>query len=348
MTFDLRNQVCIVGVGESEFGRVLDDQSQVRLQTAALRAALDDAGLTKDDIDGFNTAHGAPMGSDYDEYAMYAGLNLRWVNQNWTHGRWAGTSIAQTALALAAGLCNYAVIVNTTTSRNGYLRHFPRATGWNEGLRDATGGQGQVSFHGLDTPGSSTSLVAREYMRRYGATSEELGTVATTFRKHAQLNPKAIMRDRPMTLDDYLESRFISPPFRLFDYCLTNEGSVAMILTTVERARALKQQPVFIGGLQGIQASRNDHIAFARPGLAVGFQEEFKYVAPRQQVYDMAGVGPQDVDALYMYDSFSTNLWVILERFGFCGEGEAHEWIQDGRIELGGELPVNTNGGLMS
>lgn len=185
-------------------------------------------------------------------------------------------------------------------------------------------------------------------MRRYGATSEELGAVAVTYRKHAQLNPRAIMNGRPMTLDNYLESRFISPPFRLYDYCLTNEGANAIILTTAARAKDLKRQPVYISGVQGVHADREDFIAFARPGLAVGIQPEFDYVAPPQPVYAMAGVKHEDIDGLYIYDSFSTNLWMILERYGFCPAGEAHAWIQGGRIELGGALPVNTNGGLMS
>ncbi len=346
---DIKNKVCVVGVGTSAFARILD-VNPVRLQVEAMRNALDDAGLSKDDIDGFVTSSGSPGGIDYDEFAAHTGLNLRWVNQNWTHGRWGSTSLIQAALALDAGLCDYALVATTLTGRRGYQRFFQQGggRGWSEGQRDVGGGHGEVSYHGLDTPGAATALLARDYMRRYGATNEELGTVAVTFRKHANLNPHALMYERPMTIDDYMESRLISPPFRLFDYCLTNEGSCVLILTTAERARALKKPPVFITGMQGVQTSRDDFSMFARPGLGVGFQTEYEYIAPPQHVYGMAGVTPEDVDALYMYDSFSSNLWMLLERYGFCGEGEAYEWIQGGRIELGAELPVNTNGGLMS
>jgi len=349
VTTDLRNKVCIVGVGTSAFGRILDI-SPVRLQALAMKNALDDAGLSKDDIDGFVTPSGSPGGVDYDEYASHTGLKLRWVNQFWTHGRWGSSSLVNAAMALEAGLANYVLVCNTTTAQRGYQRFFRRGGGggFSEALRDVGGGHGEVGYHGLDTPGSATALVARDYMRRYGATSEELGTVAVTFRKHAQLNPQAIMHDRPMTLDDYMESRMISPPFRLFDYCLTNEGCCALILTTVERARALKQPPVYITGAQGVQVDRDSYIMFARPGLGVGFQEEYEFKYVPQQVYEMAGVEHKDLDALFMYDSFSSNLWMLLERYGFCEPGEAHEWIQGGRIELGGDLPVNTNGGLMS
>ena len=345
---DLKDKVCIVGVGQSEFGRVLD-VNPLRLQIDAMKNAIEDAGITKDEIDGFVTAQGSPRGIDYDEFVAHTGLKIRWTNQFWAHGRWGSSSIVNAAMAVANGLADVVLVANTTTTRRGYGRHFPEAHGgFNESLRDTGGGHGEVGYHGLDTPGAATSLVARDYMRRYGATSEELGTVAVTFRKHAQLNPHAIMFGRPMTLDDYMESRFISPPFRLFDYCLTNEGANAFIITTPERAKAMKKEPVYITGIQGIQADRDSYIMFARPGMGVGFQREYDAPPPRQKVYDMAGVDHKDIDALYMYDSFSSNLWMLLERYGFCKPGEAHEYIQGGRIELGGELPVNTNGGLMS
>ncbi len=348
--FNLKDQAVVVGVGVSEFGRVVD-KSPAMLQVTAFRNALADAGLQRDDIDGFVTAHGAPNGMDYDEFAHHTGMNLRWANQSWSHGRWGSTSLAQAAAAVSTGMANYVAICNTTLSGHGYARHFEsgrQGRGHAEGLRDFTGGHGESNIVGLDTPGAATSLVAREYMSRYGATSEELGTVAVTFRKHANLNPQAIMHSRPMTLDDYMESRFITPPFRLFDYCLVNEGSTCLIVTTPDRARDLKQTPVNISGLQGVQTSRDSSNPYARPGLPLKFQSEFDYVAPPQPVYDMADVKQGDIDGLYVYDSFSTNLWMVLERYGFCKAGEAHAFIQDGRIALGGELPVNTNGGLMS
>jgi len=346
--FDMKNQACVVGVGTSnKFGQVLN-QSPIQLEIEAFKMALDDAGLKRDDIDGINTAFGAPSGVDYEEMGVQTGTNFRWCNQNVNHGRWASTSISTSALVVCAGLANYVLVINTTTNARGYGRHFPRERGFSEGMRDIGSGHGLVAHHGLDTPGAATSMVATKYMNKYGATAEELATTAITFRKHANLNPMAIMHDRPMNLEDYMNSRPISPPFRLFDYCLVNEGATCLIVTTAERAKDLKKKPVYISGAQGMPTGRNNYTMFARPGLGLTFEEEFDYKVPPQLAYQMAGVTPKDIDALYMYDSFSPNLWMVLERYGFCPPGEGHTWVQGGRIQLGGELPVNTNGGLMS
>ena len=191
-------------------------------------------------------------------------------------------------------------------------------------------------------------MVAQKYMLEYGATSEELAAIPIAFRKHANLNPMAIMYGKPMTLEDYMNCRFISDPFRLYDYSLVNEGSTCLIVTTADRAKALKKRPVYISGGQGIPSTRNDFPMFTRPGLGVYFGEEFDYKPEAHPVFKMAGVSQKDIDALYTYDAFSSNLWMTLERFGFCPVGEAHTWVQGGRIELGGELPCNTSGGLLS
>jgi len=191
-------------------------------------------------------------------------------------------------------------------------------------------------------------MVARKYFSKYGATEEELGATSVAFRKHANLNPMAIMYNRPMTLEDYLNSRPVTPPFRLFDYCLRNEGATCLILTTAEKAKDLKKKPVYVSGVQGTPAGRDIYAIFSRQGLGISYGGEYDYKPGKKLVYEMAGVTQKDIDAFYTYDSFSTNLWMALEQWGFCPPGEAHLWCQGGRIELGGELPCNTNGGLMS
>jgi acetyl-CoA acetyltransferase len=321
------------------------------LQVEAFRAALEDAGLHRDQIDGFCTAFGAPGGVDYDEFVLVAGLNLRWTTQLRTHGRWATTNLAQSALAVSVGLADYIAIANTSGGGRGYGQYLWTLGGdlSREGFRDAGGSHGEWDIHGFDTPGAATALVAKRYMQKYGAKPEQLGLVAVTEREHATRNPRAIMRDRPMTIDDYLEQPIIAAPFRRADYCLVNGGSTCLIVTTRERASDLKQTQAVIAGFQGERASRDDYILFSRPGLGVGISAEGPYTAPaNEEAYSMAGISRNEVKGLYCYDSFSSNVWMVLERFGFCAEGEAFSYIESEGISLGSPLPVNTNGGLMS
>lgn len=346
-----QHQACIVGVGTSDaFGFSLG-KSPLALQTEALRAALDDCGLDKTAIDGVATSHGAPRGVDYEEFVLAAGLDVRWASQMWSHGRWAAATITDAALAVTAGLADCVAVADTTTTARGYGRHLSRLGGGNaaEGLRDVGGGHGEWDIHGLDTPGAATALTAQAYMDAYGATADNLADIALAFREHANANPMAIMRDKKMTRISYFDEPVIAGPFRRADYCLSNEGSVCLIVTTRERARDLPTEPAVIAGMAGIRASRDDYVLFARPGLGVGIQRRRPFaVLDEPAVYGMAGVRRTEISGLYIYDSFGSNLWMVLERFGFCGEGEAAHYVRETGISLGSALPVNTNGGLMS
>jgi acetyl-CoA acetyltransferase len=157
------------------------------------------------------------------------------------------------------------------------------------------------------------------------------------------------MRRDPMTTEDYLKSRWIIEPLRLFDCCQNNDGGACIIITSAERARDCKKPPVYISGMQGVHAGRQFH-NLTLPGLGVAQQEVYKYKPTKEDLYayQMAGITHKDVDALITYDAFSPLVLFGLERFGFCGPGEAREFVKNGRIELGGELPVNTSGGLLS
>ena len=194
------------------------------------------------------------------------------------------------------------------------------------------------------SPGAA--LVARRYFERYGANSRQLAAVPVAFRKHASMNPAAIMRE-PYSVDDYEASRYVCEPLHLLDYCLMNDGASCVIVTTAERARDLKKPPVYISGMQGLPGGHEEFI-WAYPGFGVAQQSVFDYEAGLQAVYKMAGITHNDVDALFTYDAFSILAWIALERFGFCKTGEAAAFTQDGRIEVGGALPMNTNGGLLS
>ena len=341
----------IVGVGTSEaFGFDLG-KSPLRLQAEAFQTALADAGLPKSAIDGFVTAKGAPRGVDYEEFVLALGLEVRWATQLWSHGRWGTNAVIEAAMVIDAGLAHTVAIANTSVTGRGYGRHL-HALGEGsilEGMRDMGGGHGEFDLHGLDTPGASTALVAKAYMERYGASETDLANIAVAFRRHAARNPMAIMRSKPMTVGSYFEEPVIVAPFRRADYALSSEGATCLILTTAERARDAAGGAVRILSGEGVHAGREDYVMFARPGLGVGITQEGALADdPSRGVFGRAGIAPSDVDALYTYDSFTSNVWMTLERFGFCGEGEAWRYIADCGLDLDSPLPMNTNGGLLS
>jgi acetyl-CoA acetyltransferase len=215
---------------------------------------------------------------------------------------------------------------------------------WRQGL----GPHGESPAYGALGPAFGAAIAAQRYFHLYGGSNEDLAPIAMAFRKHAQLNPIAVRKD-PMTREDYLKSRWIIEPLRLFDCCQNNDGGACIIVTSAERARDLRKPPVYISGMQGVHAGRQLH-NLTLPGLGVAQQDVFPYRPTREDLYayEMAGVTQKDIDALITYDAFSPLVLFALERFGFCGPGEARDFVKDGRIELGGELPINTGGGLLS
>jgi acetyl-CoA acetyltransferase len=342
---EIRDQAAIVGIGHSEFGRFLPN-SQLDLAAKAFKAALEDSGLERGDIDGLSIHMGWPLGVDYDRVAEAFGLNIRYVNQTWLHGRFVTQTLQHAALAVIAGLADVvACITGISFTRE---REILGGPGDVEGNREEGGTHGEQPVYGLTAPAGGAALAMQRYMALYGATSEQLAAVPVAFRKHARLNPLAIMR-KPMTVADHQNSRMVVDPLHLFDCCLITDGAAVVFVTHADRARDLRQQPVYISGMQGIRSGRDEFI-FAPPRLGIN-QQPSGQDTPRESdlgVYRTVGVERTDVDALYTYDAFSPLVLFTLERFGFCGPGEAAAWVQGGRIELGGELPMNTSGGLLS
>ena len=342
--FELKDRAAIAGVGNSPYGRRLM-RSPIDLAADAIASALDDCGLTRDELDGMIVSFGSPIGADGDSVAQLLGLKLRTCNQTWAHGRFTASCITWAAMLVNAGLAD-AVACLASVSFSSTRRPMMGGAGDREGAREAGGGHGEDPVYGMTSPGAGAALVARRYFDRYGCDSRALASVPVAFRKHAAMNPAAIMRD-PIDVEAHQRSRYVCEPLHLLDYCLINDGAACVIVTTAERARDLKKPPVYIGGMQGLPGGREEFI-WAYPGLGVAQQSVFEYEAGQQRVYQMAGVTPTEVDALFTYDAFSIVAWIALERFGFCKPGEAAGFTQDGRIEIGGELPMNTNGGLLS
>jgi acetyl-CoA acetyltransferase len=341
----MRDKTAIVGIGQSEYGRFLPD-SQLKLGAKALKAALVDAGLEREDIDGMAVHLGWPLGVDYDRAAEAYGLDLRWVTQSWLHGRFVTSMIQQAAMAVACGLAN--VVACFTAISFTRERQILGGPGDAEGTREESGTHGEAPPYGLTAPAGGAALGMQRYMALYGATSEQLAAVPIAFRKHALKSPHAVMKE-PLTLAAHQASRMVVDPLRLYDCSLITDGAAVALITSSEKARDLKQPPVYISGMQGMRSGREEFI-FAPRGLGINQQVTMKW-APQERdllAYRMAGIERKDIGGLYTYDAFSPLVLFTLERFGFCAPGEAAAWVQGGRIELGGELPMNTSGGLLS
>lgn len=341
----LSGRVAIVGIGQSEYGRFLA-QSQLALGAKALKAALEEAGLERKDVNGLVLHMGWPLGADYDRMAEVYGLELDYVHQSWTHGRFVTSALQHAAMAVACGMADVvACITAVSFTREAGILGGPADP---EGMREQGATHGENPVYGLTSPSVGAAFAMQRYMALYGTTSAQLAAVPVALRKHALLSPYAVMRT-PMTREDHQASRMIVDPLRLFDCSLITDGAAAVLLTSAERARSMPRVPVYISGMQGLRSGRNEFI-FAPPNLGIN-QQPTGQATPRERdlaVYRGAGVDRGAVQGFYTYDAFSPLVLFALERFGFCGPGEAAEWVQDGRIELGGALPVNTSGGLLS
>jgi acetyl-CoA acetyltransferase len=190
-------------------------------------------------------------------------------------------------------------------------------------------------------------MAMRRYLEKYGGTPEMLGAVAVAQREWAQLNPDAYFHGRPLTFDEYVAEPYVVDPLRTFDHCIPANSAFCIIVTTAERARDCRATPIMISGVQGSRSGREQFI-FARSGLGIGQQTEGPFKAARMPIYDMAGVDQKDIQLFGALDAFSPVVLFILEEFGFCGEGEALDWVQGGRTAPGGDFPVNTCGGGLS
>lgn len=321
----LRGAASIVGIGLSRLGRV-PQTSHLELQAEAVRAALDDAGLSLHDIDGVFAANNADL---LGALAVSDSLGLRPAVADGTniggssflaHLQWA-------ALALDAGLCTTALIAYGSNNRSATGAFRPRSPSPYE------------DGYGMRNPLASYALAAQRHMHVYGTTPEQLAEVAVAARAWAALNPRATMRE-PIGVADVLGARRICDPFGLLDCCLVSDGAGAVILTTPERAWDRPQPPVH---LLGVAAEQWHHRIASMPDLTVTAASRS---GPR--AFEMAGLQPADVDVLQLYDAFTINPILFLEDLGFCAKGEGGAFVSGGRIAPGGSLPVNTNGGGLS
>jgi acetyl-CoA acetyltransferase len=331
----------IVGIGATEFSKD-SGRSELRLAAECSRAALADAGLTPSDVDGmvmFSMDANAEIA-----VARELGTPELTFFSRVPHGGGAACAVVQqAALAVTSGVASVVLCYRAFNERSG--SRFGRVQA---GAAVAPTSMGlDNSWHypmGLGTPAAAVAMFARRYMHEFGATSADFGRVAVADRRAAATNPHAWFHGRPITLEDHQASRWIVEPLRLLDCCQESDGGVALVVTTVERARDLPVRPAVIAAAaQGSgpdQFSMNSYYRRSLAGLP-----EMGVVA--RQLWARSGIGPGDVSVAVLYDHFTPFVLVQLEELGFCGRGEARDFIADGALELDGRLPLNPHGGQL-
>jgi len=301
--------------------------SNAELAHTASIQALSQLNLKPSDVDGLATVLVDDSLSGLS-FAETLGIHPRFISNNRTGGSSFQTHATMAALALDAGLCDVVLIAYGSNQRSfsGKLRTSLRASPW------------EAPYKPL-TPLSSYALAAARHMHQYGTTKAQLGEVAISARKWAQLNPEAFSRE-PLSMEDYLSARLVADPFGVRDCCLVTDGAAAVVMTRADRAKDLCAKPAYV--LAGSEATTHREIANMADLTVTGVAEAAK------RAYAQAGLGPKDVDIVELYDAFTINTILFLEDMGFCAKGEGGRFVEGGRIAPGGQLPVNTNGGGLS
>ncbi|SAL01719.1 thiolase family protein [Caballeronia calidae] len=342
----LSDEVAIVGIGDTDYATdyvrskefaqrkradptIAPGHDAYTFATRALKRALDDCGLDVSDIDGLVVGPTLSI----ERTGEVLGIESSWSSQ-----ADAVNAIVEAASAIHAGLAECVALVYGNDQRSNEKQYGgPTA----EGARF----RAYVNYApwGMTSQGGFYAMMTQRYMALHNVSEADLARISVAQRKFAQLNDNAIMR-QPLAVADYLSARYICEPLRLPDYCLVNDGGVALILTTAERAKRMRQSPVLITGIS--RSDMNRDATSLRPRLIDFYHTAHRSAA--QQAYEMAGFGPSDIGMLQVYDSFSPHVLFALEGFGFCPIGEGARFIANGKIEPGGSLPVNTSGGHLS
>ena len=327
MSESLRGKAAVVGVAESDLGEVGPGFTPLDLIGQATLRALDDAGLKKEDVDGLFSAS-AYYHMPTLSVGEYLGIRPRYSDATNMGGSSFVSHLFHAAAAIDAGLCEVALIAYGSTQRS-------------QGGRLVSGSEilPYEAPYEPRHPVSMYALAASRHMHEYGTTREQLAEVAVAAREWAKMNPKAFMHD-DLSIEDVLSSRMVSSPLSVLDCCLVTDGGGAVVVTSPERARDLMKPPVYLLGAGEAHWHRN---ISQMPDLTVTAASES---APR--AYEMAKLGPEDVDVVMLYDAFTINTVMLLEDLGFCEKGEGGAFVSRGRIAPGGELVVNTSGGGLS
>lgn len=333
----LKRTAAVIGVGHSDW---VGDWRRVRAgerpgdcyayAASAFRNALADANMTRDQIDGLIVG---PT-TAYERMAEVLCMNVRWGDQ-----ADAVLSVAQACMAIQSGAADVVALVYGNDQRSvGTQYGGPRAMGGDMFL--------SYVYHapwGMTSQGALYALMFRRYAELYGITERDLGHVAVAQREGAARNRNAIQR-KQISLDDYMAAPYITEPLRLFDYCLINDGGVALIIADADLAKKLSPKPVYIEAVG--RYDLNEGATSLEPRLTEFYRPAQQAVA--EQIFGQSGLAPADIDVLQVYDSFSVHVPLALEGYGYCKVGEAGRFMREEGIGLGGKLPTNTGGGHLS
>jgi acetyl-CoA acetyltransferase len=333
----IKDKTAIVGIGQTRFGKGIED-SELSLACQAISAAIDDAGLSPSEVDGL-AMFSMESGREVD-MARSVGLgDVTYFGEIGYGGGAACGTVGHAAMAVATGQCQVAVAWRARKRAAKSSRVWMQAS-------ERMGGQFQWTRpFGLLRPVDEIGMLTRRYMHEYGATRDHLANVALAARKHANRNPHAMMRDKKLTRAEYMAARWISEPLCLFDNCLETDGALACVIVPAERARDLRQDPVYIHAFaQGLPAQHTTMTNYWCDDPLLG-----PSWAAAKRLWANSDIEPGDVDVAQIYDAFSPLIPLSLEGYGFCKRGEGAAFTENGALEWpDGRLPTNTSGGGMS
>lgn len=324
----MRGTAVIAGIGQTDFGK-LPGRSTVSMNIEACRNALADAGIEKDMVDGLYVKCPTSLIESFygQKLAEAMGLQPR-VGGVWDQGGAANTSqIGMAAMAIEAGLCDVALVTFADNPRSGTPQAYRKPKGIN----------GMYGWFGVP---SGYAMLAQRHMAEHGTTSEQLGAIAVAMRKHGAANPRAQLR-KAITLDEHQASRWIVEPLHRDDCCLISDGAAAVVVMSAERARQLQIDDAV--PILGFGQGQTSWEVEQRPSLTSTVARQSAETA-----FAMAGLKPSDIDVAQLYDCFTITVAILLEDYGFCPPGQAGKFVENGGLEVGGALPTNTSGGLLS
>ncbi len=346
--YNHRDRCAITGIGSTEFSQ-RSGRSVAALAAEAGLTAIADAGLTPADIDGV-------VRSDYDtvhhsDIGQWLGLSqLTFWGVTGTGGASPCGMVGQAVAAIMSGQARNVLVYRALNGRSGLRFGKGTAIQQSEGAR-RVGGQGTLDEfflpYGLMAPGQLYAMYARRHMLEYGSTTNDLANIAMTVRSRANANPAAMMAARTMSITDYHQSRMITDPLRLFDYCLESDGACAVVVTAAERAADSPHPTVLVRAVaQGTVPEMQGGKVFPALMRPEMLTNPSKSVG--RELYRRAGIGPDEIDVAQLYDCFTITVLLQLEDYGFCAPGEGGAFASSGAIDMAGSIPINTAGGNLS